>query len=463
MSGARFQLAPFGRQSARAAPEKLPDTILGEDPRGDIWIGALVAFGFFVLLLGWAAFARLDAAAIAPGKLVVSGQRQTVQHRDGGIVGEIMVKEGQRVAKDQVLIRLMVPEVRAQERALSAQTISLLAQRARLQAEQAGRSTMVTPAEFATLATPADRADAEEAMRIQYAQLRTRLAVINAKQASLGQRTSGAGNQGAGYVRQVAALDRQIASVDSELRSLSGVAEKGFVSKSRIRALERQKAELEGQRGQSLATAAQSRDLAGEARLQSLEARGTYFERAASELRDVELALSDVLPKLNAARDQAARLDIRSPASGTVVGLQVFTPGGVIAPGQKLLDVVPDRTPMNIEVRLAPEDADDVQPGQQAFVRFDSLHERRLAPLEAEVMRVSADSFVDETTGQSYFTATVEVPQSELKKINNFRGADFKLRAGMPVTVEMPVRKRTALQYLLEPLTSALDRSGREH
>ncbi|GAA4016074.1 HlyD family type I secretion periplasmic adaptor subunit [Sphingomonas swuensis] len=435
----------------------------GDEPSRDIRAGLIVAFLFFGLLVGWAAIARLDAAALAPGRLVVSGQRQTVQHRDGGVVGQIMVREGQRVERGQILMRLAGSEVRAQERSLSAQAISLLAQRARIRAEQMGSGTIAVPAEFAQLTSPEDRADATQAMNIQRTQLRTRLAVVNAKRASLGQRTSGAGNQGAGYTRQVAALDKQIASVDEELKSLSTVAEKGFVSMSRIRALERAKAELEGQRGQYSATVAQSRDQAGESRLQALEAQSDYLERSATELRDVELALAEVLPKLSAARDQASRLDIRSPASGMVVGLQVFTPGGVIAPGQKLLDVVPERTPMNIEVRLSIADGDDVSTGQTAYVRFDALHERRLSPLEGKVTRVSADSFTDEKTGESYFTATIEVPQAELEKLKVVRGDDFELRAGMPVTVEIPVRKRTALQYMLEPLTSALNRSGREH
>lgn len=434
-----------------------------DEPAGEIRLGVLIAALFFVLFLGWAAIARLDAAAMAPGRLVVSGQRQTVQHRDGGVVGELLVKEGQKVGKGQVLIRLAAADVRAQERALSAQAITLLAQRSRLRAEQVGGSTMSTPPEFAALTNPEDRAAAAQAMQIQQAQLRTRLAVVRAQRGAFGERSAGVRNLGQGYSGQVAAIDQQVRSLDEELESLREVAEKGFVSRSRIRALERSRAELIGQRGQYLATALQTRDQAGESRLQSLEAQSSYFERSASELRDVEAGLNDVLPKLNAARDQLARTDIRSPVTGTVVGLQVFTPGGVIAPGQKLLDVIPDRTPMTIEARVSPQDGDDVEVGQKAFVRFDALHERSLPPLEGSISRVSADSFTDEKTGESYFTASVIVPESQLALLKEVRGNAFQLRAGMPVTIEIPVRKRTALQYMLEPLTAALRRSGREH
>jgi HlyD family secretion protein len=431
-----------------------------DDPRSDIRLGAVIAILFFALLVGWGSFARLDAAANAPGRLVVSGQRQTVQHRDGGVVGEILVREGDRVQKGQVLLRLAAAEVRAQERGLTSLAITLLAQRARIQAEQRG-SAIVAPREFASL-SPADRPAAMEALRIQQAQLRTRAAVLSAQRGALGERSGQAGSQGAGYTRQVAAVDEQVRLLDEELQSLREVAEKGFVSKNRVRSLERARAELIGQRGQYTATVAQSRGQQGETRLQALEAQSSYLERAATEMRDVEAQVNDVLPKLNAARDQLARTEIRAPATGTVVGLTVFTPGGVIAAGQKLMDIVPAQTPMTIEARIAPADGDDLLPNQLAYVRFDALHERSLRPLNGKVTRVSADSFIDERTGESYFTATVDVPLSEIEELRKVRGEDFELRAGMPVSIQIPLRKRTALQYLFEPLTGAMRRSFHE-
>ena len=434
-----------------------------DEPIFEIRAGVIIAVLFFVVLLGWAAVAPLDAAAIAPGKLVVSGERQTVQHRDGGVIGELLIKEGQKVTKGQVLIRLAAADVTAQERSLSAQAITLLAQRARLQAEQMGSGTIIPPREFAALTSADDKSDAAKAMQIQQAQLRTRLAVVRDQRGALGQRGSGSRSLGRGYGSQVAAIDEQIKSLDNELAALRAVAEKGFVSMSRVRALERSRAELEGQRGQNLATLAQTRDQAGESRLQSLEAQSTYLERGATELRDVETALNEVLPKLNAARDQLARTEIRSPSTGTVIGLQVFTPGGVIAPGQHLLDVVPDHVPMSVECHISPQDSDDVEVGKTAFVRFDALHERSLPPLEGRVVRMSADSFSDEKTGQTYFTASVNVPNSQLAILKNVKGPNFRLRAGMPVTVEILARQRTALQYLLDPITTALSRSGHEH
>ena len=441
----------------------LPGSVdrLADDPGRDIRSGLIIAALFFVVFLGWAAFARLDAAAMAPGRLAVSGQRQTVQHREGGVVSQILVKEGAQVEEGQVLIRLAGTDVRAQERALSAQAISLLAQRSRLHAEQAGQSSISPPPEFASL-PPEDRAAAAEALKIQRAQLRTRASVVAAQRGALGQKTAQANSQGTGYSRQLASTNEQLRLINEELDGMREAADKGFVSKNRIRALERAKAELEGQRGQYSATIAQSAGQASESRLQSLEAQSNYMERVATELRDVENSLNDVLPKLNAARDQLARTEIRAPVSGSVVGLTVFTPGGVIEPGQKLMDIVPERAPLTIEARLSTSDGDDVHRGQEALLRFESLHERTLPALRGQVTRVSADAFTDDKTGASFYTAEVTVPLSELKKIEEVRGADV-LRAGLPVVVEIPLRKRTALQYAFEPLTASFKRAFREH
>ena len=431
------------------------------DPGRDIRVGLIVTFIFFVLFLGWAALAPLDAAAMASGRLVVSGERQAVQHREGGVVSEILVKEGDKVRKGDVLIRLSGADVRAQERAIAGQAISLLAQRARLQAEQLGSGAIVPPAQFATL-TGDDRIDADRALRIQRAQLRTRSAVLSAQQRVIGEKTSQASSQGSGYSRQVAALDEQLKLINDELNSLREVAAKGFVSMNRVRALERAKAELEGQRGLNMATVASSGSQAGQSRLEALEARSSYDERVAAESRDVDTALADALPKWQAARDQLSRVDIRAPASGTVVGLAVFTPGGVIAAGQKLMDIIPDSRPLMIEARFSPNDADDIHSGQKAFVRFFTLHERALPALDGVVTRISADSFTDERTGETYYTGAVSVPLSELQRIDNLHGRGT-LRAGIPVGIEIPLRKRTALQYAFEPLTSAFRRAFNEH
>lgn len=432
------------------------------DPRRDIRNGAIIAVLFFVVFLGWAAFARLDAAAYAEGVLAVSGQRQAVQHRDGGLVERIYVRDGQRVRRGQLLIRLAAPEVRATERALQSQTIRLLAQRARLEAEQLGERRVPTPREFATL-SPEDRAEAALAMRLQQTELTARTATLAAQRDALGQRGAQSNEQGRGFGEQVTSAQEQLKLLDAQIEALRPLAAKGFVSQTRLRELERMRAELQGQRGQYAASVAQTREATRESQIQRLEAERTFTERTAADLRDVEVKLGEMLPRLAAAREQLAHTEIHSPATGAVVGLTVFTAGGVIAPGQKLMDVVPERAQLRIQARISPDDADDLVVGQATRVKFPSLHERDLPDLNGTLTRLSADSFTDEKTGVSYFTAEVTVPPGELRVLSNFRGKSFQLRAGMPAQVLIPLRKRTALDYALEPLVGSFWASFREH
>jgi HlyD family type I secretion membrane fusion protein len=448
-------LPPGGDMSAAAVPPVA-------DPRGDIRSGVIIGALFFVLFVGWAAFMRLDSAAYAPGTLVVSGQRQSVQHRDGGVVGKIYVREGQRVERGQLLVELAAAEVRAQERALASQAIRLLAQRARLEAEQLGRTTIISPPQFASL-PPEDRAEAELALRLQQTELSARGAVLSAQRGALGQRVAQSGEQGRGYGEQAVAATEQLRIINDQIAALKPLADKGFVSQTRMRDLERARAELQGQNGQYSASVAQTRGAARETQLQVLEAERTFRERTASDLREVETSLGEILPKWTAARDQLERTAIRAPATGAVVGLSVFTPGGVIAPGQKLMEIVPERAALVIQARIAPDDADDLHVGQRALVKFSGLHERTLPNLEGKLTRLSADSFTDEKSGQSYFTGEVIVPYDQLRIIQDVRGKDFALRPGMPVQVLVPLRKRTALDYALEPLLGSFWASFREH
>lgn len=433
------------------------------DPGREIRRGGIIAGIFFILFLGWAAFFRLDAAAYAQGALAVYGQRQSVQHRDGGIVSAIHVREGDRVRAGQILVELASPEVKAQERAMQAQAIRLLAQHARLQAEQDGLRRVAPPPEFADLEDEADREAAGQALRQQQRELTERLAVLAAQRGSLGERAVQSGAQGRGYGEQTRSAREQIRLVDEQIAALAPLAEKGFVSKTRLRDLERQRAALEGDRGRSDAGIAQSASAASESRIQILEAERSFHERTAADLRDVETRLGELMPQLRAAREQLARTQIRSPATGTVVGLTVFTPGGVIAPGQKLLDIVPQREPLIIQARIAPEDADDLVTGQRAMIKFPGLHERSLPNLEGELTRLSADSFTDEKSGLTYFTGDIRVPRDQIDKIAKVRGRNFELRAGMPVEILIPLRKRTALDYALEPLVGSFWSSFREH
>lgn len=432
-----------------------------DDPRDELRIGAMVAILFFILFLGWAAFAPMDAAAYAPGQLEVSGQRQSVQHRDGGAVAAIHVREGQKVRAGEVLIELKGDEVRAEEAALASQMLNLVAQRYRLEAEQLSAASISWPASF-------DGADATKdeiasAIALQEEEFRARRMLLSAQGEVLTQQAAQARETAGGYRSEVTSSADQERLIEDELESLRPVAEKGFVSKSRIRALERTKAQLAGQRGQARAGAGEAHLAAGASRLKQLENEKTYRERATGELANVVFAINELAPKYRAACEQARQLDIRAPVSGAVVGLNVFTVGGVIAAGQKLMDVVPDQANLVVAARISPEDVDDVAVGQKAELRFTGMHDRGLPLLSGVMTRLSADALMDEKSGLSFYTAEFEVLDSEIAKIRAVRGADFRLRAGAPVQAIIPVRKRTALQYAFEPLLGTMRRSGGEH
>ena len=442
----------------KAYPEL--ETIEVDNPESDIKVGRAIAIFFFVILLGWAAFMPLDAGVHAIGKVAVSGNRQSVQHRDGGVVTAIHVREGQTVKAGQILVEMSAPDLRATERALTSDYLTLLAQRARLMAERANRGGFAPPAEFASLPA-SDRALASQAMELQLAQLQAKRSALGAQQRVLGQRSRQLGEQRIGYSEQASSFREQQRIIEDELRGLRELQAKGFASLNRVRALERAQEELRGREAAMTAEVARAGEGMGEARMQSITITRSNLQDVATELRDTQSKLSEVLPKLISAREQLQRAMVRSPATGQVVGLTVFTVGGVVSPGQTLMEVVPANKHLVIQAQVDPRGADDVYQGQEAQVRFTSVDDRTLPLLSGRVRTISADSFSDEKTGASYFRAEVEVSPSELQKVRGALGRG-KLRPGLPVEVVLSVRKRTALQYLLDPLKAHFWRSFRE-
>ena len=424
------------------------------DPKREIVTGAAIAFFFFVVLLGAAALIPLNAGVHAQGSIAVLGNRQAVQHKEGGIVRAIHVRDGDHVRAGQVLIELAAPELQAEERSLTSDYLSLLAARARLLAERSGQRHFAPPSEFATLPA-ADRELAEQALELQRSQIRARSSSLSAQQSVWRQRSLELGEQQSGYAQQRASLREQQRLIADELQSLKKLQQKGFASTNRIRALERSEAELKAQEAQMVAEYARAGEGMGESRMQSLTLTRSTIEQIAADLRDTQAKLSEVVPKLVAAREQLQHALVRAPATGRVVGLAVFTVGGVVAPGQTLMEVVPEDKMLVVQAQVQPNDADDVYAGQAAQIRFASERNRSLPFLNGRVRTISADSFTDEETGRSYFTAEIAVPPAELKQVRDLLGRD-ELRPGLPVEAVLAVRKRTALRYLIEPLTGAV-------
>jgi HlyD family secretion protein len=436
-------------------------SVLSASPRREINAGLMMLGLFLLVFVGWGLIARLDAGVYAPGTVVVFGNRQSVQHRDGGIVSELDVHEGDRVVAGQVLLKLSADELQASERATADQVFALEALQARLLAEMNGRSTITPPADFAGL-SGADQQSAAGAMEIQQHEFSSRGAELSTQKAVLQQRENQLADQIDGSRQQLAANHQQQALIQEEIDGLKDLLDRGLVPLTRERSLQRDAAQLAGAAGVYSADIAKTEQQIGETRLQVVDLDRQRIADDSKDYRDAESELSQAQPKLVAIREQLERLTVRAPATGRVVGLSIFTVGGVVAAGQKLMDVVPEDEPLVIEARVKPDDADDLKVGQVTEIRIPAFRDRRMPLLTGYVRKLSADSLVDEKTGAAYFKLEVEVPPSQLQLIRQYRGAEAGLKPGLPVEVVVPLRNRTALDYLLDPLRDMLWKSFRQ-
>jgi HlyD family type I secretion membrane fusion protein len=429
--------------------------------RPELRVGGVIAGAFFIGFLGWAAFIPLDAAATAEGVVAVAGNRQAVQHRDGGIVTKLNVQEGQMVQEGDLLLQISASELVAQERGLAGEAISLQAQRARLIAERSGAARVSRPPEFADLSDE-DKVLANEAMASQQLLFDTRRSSRLNERNVLEQRIRQHDEQISGIAHQQVSNELQKQLLAEELEGLQKLVPSGYVAVNRVRQMEREVANLEGRDGSLRSDAARLTEAIGEARLGMISIDRRTQEEVATELRDIQVRLDEVLPRLNAVRQQITRATVRAPATGQVVALKVFTEGGVVIAGDTLMEIVPTDRRLVIEAKAAPTDADDLTIGMTTQIRFPALQEKDIPIIEGQIAKVSADSFEDQRTGLHYFEIEVTVPPESLEKLKEFR-ADGGIRAGLPAQVIVPLRKRTALGYLLEPLSSTFWKVGREH
>lgn len=432
-----------------------PITVLSDNPKTDLGAGLVAIAALASVFAGWTALAPLDAAATAVGRISVQGHDQIVANAEGGVVSRVAVVEGQHVHAGQVLVDMSAPDTGAEVDALSAQVISLQAQQARLLAELNQNSSIQWPAAFADL-TGSDQATATTAMRIQQMQFDADQGDLSANANATWSAVRGLKEQISGGEGALAANERERALLDQQLAGVEGLAAKGFAPLNTVRSLQRSDAELAGAHEQLRASIAQYRQQIAQTGFSLLGARKQRIEATANALRQTEDELSAALPKLAAARAQLLRGTLLARIDGEVTGLSVFSPGAVVAPGQKLLEVVPEKRRLVVEAEVAANDTRDVHIGQTAQVRLQSLGSRGDPILNGRLTKLSADSFTDQKTGRSYYTAEVTVPESELKKLQNGPDDRDAVRPGLPVEVMIDLRPRTAFGYLFEPLTQSL-------
>ncbi|WP_308494308.1 HlyD family type I secretion periplasmic adaptor subunit [Microvirga aerophila] len=403
----------------------------------------------------WAATATLSGAVVAGGQFVVDSSIKKIQHATGGIVGELKVREGQRVKEGELLVRLDETVTRANLQVVSKQLDEYLARQARLEAERDGASEVKTPAEFA------GRFE-EPAIKNMMASERTlfeaRRATREAQKDQLRKRISQSQDEITGLRAQQGAKVREAELIVDELKGVRELYQKNLVQLPRLNALERDAASIEGQRGQLIAGIAQAEGRIAETSFQIIQIDEQMRAEAMQELRDIQGKIAEYTERKVAAEDQLKRIDIRSPSDGFVHQLAVHTVGGVISPAEPVMFVVPTNDTLDLEAKVLPNEIDQVAIGQKATVRVHASNQRSTPELHGTVTRVSADVSRDQQTGATFYTIRVGLPLDELKRLGN-----LKLIAGMQAEVFVQVNERTPFEYFLKPLEEQVARAFREH
>jgi HlyD family secretion protein len=442
------------RPSELVAPTD-PSSLMYE-LRRPVRAGVLVIGLFFGGIGWWAASAPLAGAAIAPGVVSPDGSRRVVQHLEGGIIREILVRDGTRVRAGDPLIVLEDIQARAGFDALQARFHTLAATQARLLAEQSAAAGVRFPASLieATTQDPT----ALEAMVAQRALFDTRAKALEDRKDILRRRMEQLREEIAGLEAQIGADSRQILLIDEEIQGVEQLYRKGLERKSRLLALQRARTDIEGTRAERQARIAQARQAIGETELQIIAQDTAQLEATNEEASRIQVELAEVEQRLAASRDVLERTLISAPLDGTVVGLRFRTAGGVVRPGEPVLEIVPQNEELLIDARVSPMDIDVVRAGLPARVVLPAFQQRNLPQIEGRVRQVSADAIADPQTGQRFFEVRVQIDRGQLAAL----GPALELTPGMPAEVYITTGERTALDYLLGPFFDSLRRAWRE-
>ncbi|QXF12241.1 HlyD family type I secretion periplasmic adaptor subunit [Sphingopyxis terrae] len=417
---------------------------------------ALVSIGLFVVVFAaWSWAAPLNSAAIASGFLEAEGGgRRTVQHLEGGIVRKFLVKEGQEVRAGQPLVLFDATQSEASDVAMRTSLYGLLAQDARLTAERLGLSVVRYPAE---LLEAADDPQVREIIAASNAEFASRRRGLAEQTQILSQRVGQSNADIRSSEAQIAALTDQAKLLDDEQISVDMLVDEGLERKSRLLALQRQRALVDGERGKLANNLDRLRDTIGETRAQMVSLRGQAVLEAAGQQRQVQLQIAEVREKLTVSSDIRARQQVVAPIAGRVANLRLITPGGVIGAGQPILDIVPTSEKIVVSARLRPIDIDVVHKGLKAEIKLTPYKARVIPNLLGTVKEVSPDAIYDKDAQQIYYKVIVEVSAAQLRKY-----PDVQLMSGMPAEVYIDLGSSSLMQYLFQPMIDSFNRSFRE-
>jgi HlyD family secretion protein len=434
---------------------------IGGDKQGaqaSIRLHLIVGLAIVVILAaglgGWASTAEISGALIAPGSIVVESNVKKVQHPTGGVVGEVLARDGDLVKSGQVVVRLDDTVTKASLAIVVKTLDGLLARAARLQAEQQGLDKITFPKALL------DRLDDPEVKNIVASETKlfeVRTYGRTGQKAQLRERITQLNEEISGLTAQEKAKDQEIALVEKELAGVRTLYDQHLVQLSRLTTLERDAARLNGERAQYIASRAQAKGKITETELQIIQVDKDMVSDVSKDLRESNDKIGEFVERKVTAEDQLRRVEIRAPQDGMVLQSTVHTVGGVITAGDAVMLIVPQSDDLQVEAKVNPQDIDKLQIGQKTLLRLSAFNQRTTPELNGVVSRVSPDVTTDQRTGQSYYTIRVSMPPQEIARLG-----DAKLIPGMPVEAFVQTGDRTMLSYLIKPLSDQLMRAFRE-
>lgn len=416
-----------------------------DEQRYTRWGWTIVLVGVVGSLL-WMSLAPLDQGVQVPGNVIVSGQRKTVQHPGGGIVEEMLVREGEMVRTGQVLARMNVTQARAEAELLRFQVLTGRATEARLLAEHGGAAAIAFP-QILTSAQATQDARVPALLALQRQLFASRRSAIESELAGMDQALAGIDSQLKALTISRQEKKVQMTSMDEQLSNMRELAAEGYVPRNRMLEIERQHAQLKSALAEDTGNIGRLEKQILEVRLRRTQRLQEYQREVRTQLTEVQRDTESAAQKLASAEFLLAHTEVRSPADGAVVGITVFTPGAVIGPGARLLDVVPQDMPLEVEAQLPVHLIDKVRPELPVELMFTALNQSRTPHIPGTVTKVSADRLVDEKTGAPYFKVYAVTTPEGAKRLRH-----EKIRPGMPVEVFVKTGERTMLNYLIKPL-----------
>lgn len=444
-----------GEYSQVSAADKPGDGGIPTDYSRRIRAGIIVVLVTFVGLGGWAALAPLDGAAIAPGQVMVDSENRVVQHLEGGIISALHVRDGSRVEEGQLLLALSDTQARAELDIVESQLLEVLGREARLRAERVAADEVEFPEELLAQNTQAS----DNIIRGQISLFESRRESHEGQLAIYEQRISALNQQMNGIRALNRNLDARIKSYREELANWQALFEEELADRTRINEMQRELYRLQGERATNDSQLAELEIKIGETRSELLVTRQNYAEEVSEQLRESQQSIADLSARRIAVQDTLRRTRLTAPSAGTVVGLSVHTLGGVIRPGETILSIVPEDQQFIIRARVQTPDVDRVKVGQEADVRLSAFNQQTHDIISGELLHLSADAFEDEKTGERYYEARIGVTEQGRRTMSE---QGMYLTPGMPAEIMIKTGERTALQYLLDPITRMFDRALRE-